>query len=66
MDNKSNQGTKINYETTINNWENFCLEKYGKPDIIDDLISDHSSDDHLTVLQEWIKSQPVENEKEEQ
>ena len=34
---KKNLGTSANYNATINNFENFCMEKYGKSDIIDDL-----------------------------
>ena len=34
---KKHSGTKSNYDSTINNFENFCMEKYGKSDIIDDL-----------------------------
>jgi len=54
LDKKANIGTRKNYESTIANWRNFCLEKYGKADIISDLIEDHTEEDHLTVLQEWI------------
>ena len=34
---KTNTGTIFNYNSAINNFENFCMEKYGKFDIIDEL-----------------------------
>ena len=34
---KKNAGTASNYNSAINNFENFCMEKFGKADIIDDL-----------------------------
>jgi len=34
---KKNTGTASNYKSAINNFENFCMEKFVKADIIDDL-----------------------------
>jgi hypothetical protein len=34
---KKNPGTISNYNSAINNFENFCMEKYGKVDIFDEL-----------------------------
>jgi len=50
---KKNTGTASNYKSAINNFENFCMEKYGKPDIIDDL-KEHTDNEILDLIQAWI------------
>jgi len=49
--------TQAGYKLTLNNFENFCMEKYGKIDIIDDLRGEIVWD----VLQSWINctSSPI-------
>ena len=42
--------TQAGYKLTLNNFENFCMEKYGKIDIIDELRGEIVWD----VLQAWI------------
>jgi len=42
--------TQVGYKLTLNNFENFCMEKYGKIDIIDDIKGEIVWD----VLQSWI------------
>ena len=41
------------YNVTINNFENFCMEKYGKADFVSEL-KDCDSDGVFDVLQSWI------------
>jgi len=53
MNKKRNPGTVSNYKSALNNFENFCMEKYGKADIIDDLKK-HTDEEILDVLQAWI------------
>ena len=50
---KKNLGTASNYKSAINNFENFCMEKYGKADIIEDLKK-HTDNEILDVIQGWI------------
>lgn len=50
---KKHSGTSSNYNCTINNFENFSMEKYGKSDIIEDL-KEHSDNEILDVIQAWI------------
>lgn len=50
---KKNLGTASNYKSAINNFENFCMEKYGKADIIEDLKK-HTDLEILDVIQGWI------------
>ncbi len=50
---KKHAGTSSNYNSTINNFENFCMEKYGKSDIIEDL-KNHTETEILDVIQAWI------------
>lgn len=50
---KKNLGTASNYNSAINNFENFCMEKFGKPDIIEDLKK-HTDIEILDVIQAWI------------
>ncbi len=52
-DKKKNTGTKSNYKSAINNFENFCMEKYGKIDLIDDLKK-HTDIEILDFIQAWI------------
>ena len=46
--------TLRSYNVAINNFENFCMEKYGKADFISDL-KEYDSDGVFDVLQSWIK-----------
>ena len=48
-----NGGTMTTYNTALNNFENFCMEKFGKPDIIDQL-KENTENEVLDFLQEWI------------
>jgi len=41
------------YNVAINNFENFCMEKYGKADFVSEL-KNYESDDIFDVLQLWI------------
>jgi hypothetical protein len=50
---KKNIGTISNYNSAINNFENFSMEKFGRPDIIDDL-REHTDLEILDVIQAWI------------
>ena len=50
---KKNTGTASNYNSAINNFENFCMEKYAKADIIEDL-KEHTDIEILDVIQSWI------------
>jgi len=50
---KKNTGTASNYNSAINNFENFCMEKYAKADIIEDL-KEHTDIEILDVIQGWI------------
>ena len=50
---KNNPGTASNYNAAINNFENFCMERFGKNDIVEDL-KDHTDTEILDVIQEWI------------
>lgn len=50
---KKHIDTSSNYNCTINNFENFSMEKYGKSDIIEDL-KEHSDNEILDVIQAWI------------
>lgn len=46
-------GTQAGYKTALNNFENFCMEKYGKVDFIAEL-KEYDSDRVYDFLQEWI------------
>ncbi len=37
MKKKKHTGTNSNYHSSINNFENFCMERFGKADIIESL-----------------------------
>jgi len=50
---KKNAGTASNYNSAINNFENFCMEKYGKADLIENL-KEHSDIEILDFIQAWI------------
>ena len=50
---KKNIGTASNYNSAINNFENFCMEKYGKADLIEDLKK-HTDIEILDFIQSWI------------
>jgi len=50
---KKNTGTASNYKSAINNFENFCMEKYGKADLIEDL-KEYSDIEILDFIQAWI------------
>ncbi len=50
---KKHLGTKSNYNVAINNFENFCMEKYGKVDIFDEL-KENSDTEILDFIQAWI------------
>jgi len=50
---KKNAGTASNYKSAINNFENFCMEKFAKVDIIEDLKG-HTDTEILDVVQAWI------------
>ena len=50
---KKNIGTASNYKSSINNFENFCMEKYGKADVIEDL-KEYSDTEILDFIQTWI------------
>jgi len=45
--------TQAGYEQAINNFENFCMEKYGKADIIPELKT-YDDDGVFDLLQSWI------------
>ena len=45
--------TLRSYDTVINNFENFCMEKKGKADFVLDL-KDYGSDSIFDFLQSWI------------
>jgi len=53
MAKKKNLGTQSNYNSAINNFESFCMEKYGQVDIIEDL-KEHTDLEILDLLQAWI------------
>lgn len=48
-----NSGTEDNYNMALNNFENFCMEKFGKADIVDQL-KENSDTEILGLLQDWI------------
>ena len=50
---KKNVGTASNYKSAINNFENFCMEKYGRADLIEDL-KEYSDIEILDFIQAWI------------
>ena len=50
---KKNPGTASNYNSAINNFENFCMEKYGRADLIDDL-KEYTDIQILDFIQAWI------------
>jgi len=50
---KKNIGTASNYKSAINNFENFCMEKHGQADLIEDL-KDYSDIEILDFIQSWI------------
>lgn len=50
---KKNIGTASNYKSAINNFENFCMEKHGKVDVIEDL-KEYSDIEILDFIQTWI------------
>ncbi len=39
------------YNIRINDFENYCLEKYGKKDILDDFLE---KDDQIDLFQKWV------------
>ena len=45
--------TLRSYNVAIDNFENFCVEKYGKADFVSEL-KDYDSDGIFDVLQSWI------------
>lgn len=45
--------TQDGYKTALNNFENFCMEKYGHADCIEEL-KQHDNDDVFEFLQAWI------------
>ena len=45
--------TLRSYGVAINNFENFCMEKYGKADFVSEL-KNYDSEDIFEVLQSWI------------
>ena len=47
------EGTQINIFKSIDNFENFCMEKHGKANIIPEL-KDLESEELFDVLQSWI------------
>ncbi|MCH9042213.1 MAG: site-specific integrase [Thaumarchaeota archaeon] len=53
MNKKKNVGTASNYKSAINNFENFCMEKYGRADLIEDL-KEYSDIEILDFIQAWI------------
>ena len=50
---KKNIGTASNYKSAINNFENFCMEKHGRADLIEDL-KEYSDIEILDFIQAWI------------
>jgi hypothetical protein len=45
--------TLRSYGVAINNFENFCMEKYGKADFVSEL-KNYDTEDIFEVLQSWI------------
>jgi len=50
---KKHTGTNSNYHSSINNFENFCMEKYAKADIIESLKK-NTDEEIIDFLQAWI------------
>jgi len=50
---KKHSGTKSNYNVAINNFENFCMVKYGKVDIFEEL-KENTDTEILDFIQSWI------------
>jgi len=50
---KKHTGTNSNYNSSINNFENFCMERFGKADIIENLKK-NSDMEVIDLLQSWI------------
>jgi len=50
---KNNSGTYSNYKSAIKNFEDFCKEKHGKADVIEDL-KEHTDLEVLDFIQSWI------------
>ncbi|MEK0376517.1 MAG: phage integrase SAM-like domain-containing protein, partial [Nitrosopumilus sp.] len=53
MNKKKNVGTASNYKSAINNFENFCMEKHGQADLIEEL-KEYSDIEILDFIQAWI------------
>ena len=53
MKKKKHTGTNGNYHSSINNFENFCMERFGKADIIESLKK-NSDMEVLDFIQSWI------------
>ena len=47
------EGTQAGYKTALNNFQNFCMEKYGKPDYVSEL-KEYDNEKLYDFLQEWI------------
>jgi len=47
------EGTQAGYKTALNNFENFCMEKYGKADYVSEL-KEYDNEKLYDFLQEWI------------
>lgn len=47
------EGTQAGYKTALNNFENYCMEKYGKADYISEL-KEYDNEDLYEFLQAWI------------
>jgi len=48
-----NEGTLSTYNVALNNFENFCMERFGEADIVEKLKG-NSDNEILDFLQEWI------------
>jgi len=47
------KGTQAGYKVALNNFENFCMEKFGKADMISE-IKEYDTDQLYDFLQAWI------------
>jgi len=50
---KKHSGTKSNYNVAINNFENFCMEKYEKVDIFEE-SKENADSEILDSIKAWI------------
>jgi len=50
---KKHTGTNSNYNSSINNFENFCMERFGSADIIESLKK-NTDTEVIDFLQSWI------------